>query len=149
MSQLDPKFNDLFQVAVFDMNSLSVVFFIDDVSLSKSPVISISWQGITNTHGLLKSPRKSEANILAKSAEEVLFILTKDSNINVIDGHTGKSICSRPWNTKKESIAISLYVIGKYIYPFHWKNKTLEVCLDSRSQNSEKFLNFRWQCFCF
>lgn len=116
MSKQDPKFNDLFQVAVVDMNSLSVVFFIDDVSLSKSPVISISWQ-ITNTHGLLKSPKQSEANILANSAEEVLFILTKDSNINVIDGHTGKSICSRAWKMKKESFAISMYVIGKYIYP--------------------------------
>ncbi|XP_060674282.1 uncharacterized protein LOC107430890 isoform X2 [Ziziphus jujuba] len=98
-------------VTVIDMSSLSVIFFIDDVSCSKSPVISLSWQEIVNAHSLLKSPKHSEANTQESFIEEVMFISTKDAKINLIDGHTGKSICSRPWNMKKELVAISMYVI--------------------------------------
>lgn len=130
------------------MISLSIIFFVDDVSFSKSPVISISWQEITHTNSLLKRQKHLEGKVLANSVEEVMFILTKDASINVIDGQTGKSICPHPWNMKKESIAISMYVIGKYIYPF-LNNKILGVFLDSSSQNSKKLLNSRGHCFCF
>lgn len=109
------------------MSSLSVIFFIDDVSCSKSPVISLSWQEIVNAHSLLKSPKHSEANTQESFIEEVMFISTKDAKINLIDGHTGKSICSRPWNMKKELVAISMYVIGKYNFPSPKEQDTLDL----------------------
>ncbi|XP_062095137.1 uncharacterized protein LOC133801026 isoform X2 [Humulus lupulus] len=102
------------RVAVIDMSSLSVVFFLSDSSSSISPVISISWTEIANSHNQSKSSKNSEnseTNDSLNSAREVMFILTKDANINVIDGCNGNSISPRPGNLKKESIAISMYVI--------------------------------------
>jgi hypothetical protein len=32
----------------------------------------------------------------------------------MIDGGTGSMISSHPWHPKKKSVAISMYVIGKY-----------------------------------
>lgn len=112
------------QVAMLDTSSLSILFFIEDVSFSSSPVISMTWKEITNPQGLLKSSKLSETKAPVHPAEEVMFILTKDTNIHLICGNTGNMIIPRPWHSKKDSIAISMYVIGKY--RFHLgKHKTL------------------------
>lgn len=108
--------NHSFQVAVIDTTLLSVTFFLNDVSCSNSPVISIISKDIANSHALVKSPKLSETNTVINSTKEAVFILTKDAKINVIDGHNGNMITTRPWNLKKESIAVSMYVIGKYCF---------------------------------
>ncbi|PON51137.1 WD repeat containing protein [Parasponia andersonii] len=110
------------RLAVIDMSSLSVAFFLNDVSCSNSPVISISWKELANSHSLAKSPKNSETNTSLHSAKEVMFILRKDAKINVVDGINGNMICPRPWNLKKESIAISMYVIGKYCFLLQQKD---------------------------
>nr|XP_011466469.1 PREDICTED: uncharacterized protein LOC101312178 isoform X2 [Fragaria vesca subsp. vesca] len=98
-------------VAMLDTSSLSILFFIKDASFSSSPVISMTWKEITNPQGLLKSTKLSETKSPVHPAEEVLFILTKDANIHLICGNTGNVIIPRPWQLKKEAIAISMYVI--------------------------------------
>ncbi|KAM2983922.1 hypothetical protein FF2_009786 [Malus domestica] len=98
-------------VAVLDASSFSVLFFIKDASFSSSPVISMIWKELTNSQGLLKSPKVSGTKSTVSPVEEVIFILTKDANIHVIDGNTGNLIIPQPWHLKKESIAISMYVI--------------------------------------
>ncbi|KAM1198448.1 hypothetical protein ACFX2H_009798 [Malus domestica] len=100
-------------VAVLDASSFSVLFYIKDASFSSSPVISMIWKELTNSQGLLKSPKVSGTKSTVSPVEEVIFILTKDANIHVIDGNTGNLIIPQPWHLKKESIAISMYVIGK------------------------------------
>ncbi|XP_048439524.1 uncharacterized protein LOC103930534 isoform X2 [Pyrus x bretschneideri] len=98
-------------VAMLDASSFSVLFFIKDASFSSSPVISMIWKELTNSQGLLKSPRVSGTKSTVSPVEEVIFILTKDANIHVIDGNTGNLIIPQSWHFKKESIAISMYVI--------------------------------------
>ncbi|KAM1597810.1 hypothetical protein EV1_032583 [Malus domestica] len=98
-------------VAVLDTSSFSVLFFIKDASFSSSPVISMTWKELTNSQWLLKSPKVSETKSTANLAEEVMFVLTKDANIHVIDGNAGNLIIPQPWHLKKESIALSMYVI--------------------------------------
>lgn len=97
---------------MLDTSSLSVLFLKD--GLSSSPIISMTWKELTQTDGLVKSPKHSKTKIPVSPAVEVIFVLTKDAKINVIDGGTGSTINTRPWNLKKESVAISMYVIGKY-----------------------------------
>ena len=104
------------------MSSLSVAFFLNNVSGSNSPVISISWKELANSHSLAKSPKNLETNNSLNSAKEVMFILTKDSKINVIDGFNGKMISPQPWSLKKESVAISMYVIGKCCFQLQNNN---------------------------
>ncbi|XP_058002997.1 uncharacterized protein LOC110665372 isoform X2 [Hevea brasiliensis] len=96
------------RVAVLDMSSLSVLFFTDFVSSSSSPVISVTWTNYENIGSLVKSPK--ETNIVANPAEEVMFFLTKDAFLKIIDSGGGM-INSHPWHPKKKSIAISMYVI--------------------------------------
>ncbi|XP_062002443.1 uncharacterized protein LOC133720246 [Rosa rugosa] len=98
-------------VAMLDTSSLSILFFIKDAYFSSSPIISMTWKEITNPQGLLKSSKLSETKSPVHPAEEVMFILTKDANIHLICGNTGNMIIPRPWHLKKESIAISMYVI--------------------------------------
>ena len=84
------------------------------MSCSSFPIISITWKELTYTYSLVKSPKHSETKVPAYSAEEVIFVLTKDANINLFEGGTGKIISTQPWHFKKPSIAISMYVIGEY-----------------------------------
>lgn len=102
----------LFQVAVLDTSSLSVLFLKDGVS--SSPIISITWKELKHMDSVVKSLKHSETKIAVCPAQEVMFVLTKDAKINMIDGGTGHLISTRPWYLKKESVAISMYVIGKY-----------------------------------
>lgn len=112
------KFIYSFQLAVIDMSMLSVAFILNDVSCSSSPVVSVTWKEQTNSHSLVNSPKHSETETLINSAKEVMLILTKDTKIKVIDGCNGNVINTRPWSLKKESIAISMYVIGKYCFVY-------------------------------
>lgn len=100
------------RIAVFDVSSLSVLFFTEGISNSSSPIITMFWkEHSVATNSPLKSPRHSGAKSAINYAEEPLFILTKDAKINVFDGTTGNMISPRPWHLKKESVAISMYVI--------------------------------------
>lgn len=102
----------LFQVAVLDINSLSVSFLTDCLSDPSSPVISMTWKALMQTDSHIKSPKLSESKIPDNAAEESIFVLTKDAKIYVIHGR-GSVISSRPMHLK-ESTVISMYVIGKY-----------------------------------
>ncbi|WCJ28042.1 transducin family protein / WD-40 repeat family protein [Euphorbia peplus] len=99
------------RVAVLDLISLAVLFSSDCLSSSTSPVVSLTWKKSENVSSLVKNPKHSETDILVNNAEEVLFVLTKDAFLNIVDGSTGSMISSHPWHQKKKSIAISMYVI--------------------------------------
>lgn len=99
---------------MLDTSSSLVLFWIDGVSCSSFPIISITWEELSYTHSLVKSPKHSETKVPAYSSEEVIFVLTKDARINLFEGGTGKIVGTQPWHLKKPSVAISMYVIGKY-----------------------------------
>lgn len=115
------------------MNLLSVLFLIDGVPSSSSPITSMVWKQQACFQSAVNSPKKVETPS-EKSLEEILFILSRDGKINVVEGDTGKTISSRPFHVK-ESTAISMYVIGKYKFhqeyyidsvllhlAYHWKH---------------------------
>ncbi|KAL4032057.1 hypothetical protein IC575_010357 [Cucumis melo] len=100
------------RIAVLDVSSSSVLLFTEAISNSSFPIITMIWkEHSAATHGPLKSPRHSGAKSAINYSEESLFILTKDAKINVFDGSSGNVINPRPWHLKKESVAISMYVI--------------------------------------
>ncbi|XP_038903847.1 LOW QUALITY PROTEIN: uncharacterized protein LOC120090335 [Benincasa hispida] len=100
------------RIAVLDVSSSSVLFFMDAISNSSSPIITMIWkEHSAATNSPLKSPRHSGAKSAINYAEELLFILTKDAKINVFCGSVGNMISPRPWHLKKESVPISMYVI--------------------------------------
>ncbi|KAJ7949994.1 transducin family protein / WD-40 repeat family protein [Quillaja saponaria] len=99
------------RVAVFDMTSLTILFLVDMESCARAPVSSMTWMDQACVHRHVKSPKHSETKVTGDHAEEVIFIFSKDTNINVIEGGTGKTIGNWPVHLKKESVAISMYVI--------------------------------------
>ncbi|CAJ1806225.1 unnamed protein product [Sphenostylis stenocarpa] len=96
------------RVAVCNMTSLSVLFLIDGAPCSTSPITSLLWkqEAFFQSYVNLKQDTAS-----GNSLEEILFVLSQDSKINIVDGNSGKMISSRPLHVK-ESTAISMYVIG-------------------------------------
>ncbi|KAI5561292.1 hypothetical protein BDE02_16G105500 [Populus trichocarpa] len=99
------------RVVVLDTSSLAVLFSTESVSSSCSPVISVNWVECINTCSLVKSPKHSDSNMPINPTEQVMFFLTKDATLYMIDGGTGSMISSHPWHPKKKSVAISMYVI--------------------------------------
>lgn len=100
------------------MKSFSVLFLSDGVPNSNSPIISMVWKQEACFQSTANSPKQPETPS-GNSFEEILFVLSRDGKINVVEGDTGKMISSRPMHVK-ESTAISMYVIGKY--KFHQKH---------------------------
>ncbi|KAF8396949.1 hypothetical protein HHK36_018585 [Tetracentron sinense] len=101
------------RVAVLDISSLSVLFITDCVSGSSSPVISIVVKAFAGIHCLINSPKHSGSKSPDDPAEGIMFILTRNAHIVVTNSVTGNLIGSRVMHLKKESTAISMYVIGK------------------------------------
>lgn len=139
-----------FQVVVLDMSSLAVLFSTESVSSSCSPVISVNWVECINTCSLVKSPKHSDSNMPINPTGQVMFFLTKDATLYMIDGGTGSMISSHPWHPKKKSVAISMYVIGKYNLKVEVNKSFVSLYLTF----TNKFWNFififfnRWQSFC-
>uniref|UniRef100_A0A6N2KRJ9 V-SNARE coiled-coil homology domain-containing protein n=1 Tax=Salix viminalis TaxID=40686 RepID=A0A6N2KRJ9_SALVM len=75
-------------VVVLDTSSLAVLFTTESVSSSCSPVISVNWVGCINTCSLVKSPKHSDSNMPITPTEQVMFFLTKDATLYMIDGGT-------------------------------------------------------------
>ncbi|XP_004514218.1 uncharacterized protein [Cicer arietinum] len=107
-------------VAVCDTKSLSVLFLIDGVPSSTSPITSLVWKQEACLQNALNSPKQPETPS-GNSLEEILFILSRDGKMNVVEGDTGKMVSSRPLHVK-ESTAISMYVIDDSISTFETSN---------------------------
>ncbi|KAH1199344.1 Syntaxin-binding protein 5 [Glycine max] len=94
------------RIAVCNMTSLSVLFLIDGVPSSSSPITSLVWKQEAYFLSGVNSLKQSETDS-GNSLEEILFVLSRDGKINIVDSDSGKIICSRPLQVK-ESTAISI-----------------------------------------
>lgn len=100
------------QVAMLNMSSLSIMFRTDCVSGVHSPIMSIAFHD--NPH--ISVGTASTENHNAGNPDEsagVMLVLTKDANVFIIDSITGKMISTQRIHPKKESAAISMYVIDE------------------------------------
>ncbi|KAK8913543.1 hypothetical protein KSP39_PZI023707 [Platanthera zijinensis] len=99
------------QVAMLDMSSFATLFLIDHVSSTSSQVISIVMQMIPQINSMMSSPKHLTPDDLKESSEVLMFILTKDGNVTIVDSTKGNTKNSRSMHTKKDTAAISMYVI--------------------------------------
>lgn len=95
---------------MLDIASLAVLFCTDCASGTKSAVISASNHAISQ-HVLQEISSKQPCS-QADSIEAILTF-TRDSQIAVIDGRSGVIIGSGLLQPNKESVAVSIHVIGK------------------------------------
>ncbi|XP_057947771.1 uncharacterized protein LOC131143469 [Malania oleifera] len=99
------------RVVVLNMSSFSVLYSIDSVSGSSSPVLSMTWKTFKNSHIIVKGSMSSGSDISGNPVEELMFILTKDANVTIVDVGTGKMISCWSSRLKRKSAAISMHVI--------------------------------------
>ncbi|PHT72599.1 hypothetical protein T459_23384 [Capsicum annuum] len=78
------------RVAVLDMTSLSVLFLSDSVSVGSSSLVTLIAKRFVHSDGNSKSPKQSE--LPENHMEELMFILTEDAKIYVIDGGNENNI---------------------------------------------------------
>ncbi|XP_068644176.1 uncharacterized protein [Aristolochia californica] len=101
------------QVAVIDLENSSVLFRKDCIYSLNTPIISVVPCGYTHISNLIASNPIAEDTRSPDGLQEgVLFILTKDAHIVVIDIVTGDMLSSQSSRFKSGSLAISMYVIG-------------------------------------
>ncbi|RDY11218.1 Syntaxin-binding protein 5, partial [Mucuna pruriens] len=93
---------------VCNMTSLSVLFLIDGVPSSSSPITSMVWKQEACFQSDVNSLKQSETDS-GNSLEEILFVLSRDGKINILNGDSGKIISSQPLHVK-ESTSISMQV---------------------------------------
>ncbi|PIA59457.1 hypothetical protein AQUCO_00400380v1 [Aquilegia coerulea] len=100
------------RVGMLDMNSLSVLFLTDSISSSSSPVISLTEKASLDIYNII-SPNEESMN--PKDPADVLFILTRDLNLLIVDSVTGNLIGSRQMKQTEDSTAVAMYIIESSI----------------------------------
>ncbi|KAL1533424.1 hypothetical protein AAHA92_33309 [Salvia divinorum] len=98
------------QIAVLDTGSASVIFVTDCISISKSPITSLSVRTCPTYHN---PADKSDNETESASGPEVVFVLTKDAQMVLVDCSTGNMISSQPTHPKEKSIAISMHILDQ------------------------------------
>lgn len=106
-------FTFVFQVAMLDISTFSVLFITDSLSNSNSPVLYLAVKSLSDTSNLTISPKDSDINTSNDTKKEALFFMTKDAHIVVCDSTTGHIFFSRSIH-HQESNAIYMCIIGKY-----------------------------------
>ncbi|KAH9614630.1 hypothetical protein KSS87_008334, partial [Heliosperma pusillum] len=100
-------------VAVLDMQSLSVLFLTNSVASSTSPIISAILKTCSDVYESSEGSKHMGSKNTEQLSTELIFTVTQDSKVNVLDSRTGSIIGTRPLHLKKEHKAISIYVLGK------------------------------------
>ncbi|XP_074308137.1 uncharacterized protein LOC141643014 [Silene latifolia] len=98
------------QVTVLSVNSPSVLFVIDALSSSSSPIVSLSSTIFRDNSGLAKSLDESESGRSAPR-KELTIALRRDALVATLDSSDGCIISSTPKEHIIESPAISMYIL--------------------------------------
>ncbi|KAF5736569.1 hypothetical protein HS088_TW14G00714 [Tripterygium wilfordii] len=99
------------RVAMVDTSSLSVLYLTEDVSSSSSTVYSLAVKSFSDASNSAKFPKNDESKCFGNPEKWELFIMTKDAHVIVCDGTNDNIVVSKPVYPKKESTAVSLYII--------------------------------------
>ncbi|XP_011654994.1 uncharacterized protein LOC101208658 isoform X2 [Cucumis sativus] len=99
------------QVAVIDSNTLSLLYLTNELSNSRSPVISLAIKVFRETNHLEASSEESIPKISNPPRKGMLLVMTKKSDLAVLDSTNGELISFQSTNAK-ELTSISMYLIA-------------------------------------
>lgn len=100
---------------MLNLSSLSVLYVLDTLSSPNSHVVSISPAISLETYGLAASLDHSVPHGKTESGKELIFALTSNLHIAVLDTSNGNVIGSVS-KQHNESTAISMYILGKLYF---------------------------------
>lgn len=96
---------------MIDANTLSLLYLTNDVSNSRSPVISLAIKVFPETNHLEVSSEESTPKTAHPPIKGMLLVMTKKSDLAVLDSSNGELISFQSTNAK-ELTSISMYLIG-------------------------------------
>ncbi|VFQ77470.1 unnamed protein product [Cuscuta campestris] len=96
------------QVAVLDVGSPSVLFLLDCVSSSMSPINSLSAKAFSTINQNIVN---TECGTSYEVEEELALFLTRDGQIILMDINTGNMINSQPVHPEKVTTSVSLHIV--------------------------------------
>nr|KJB76196.1 hypothetical protein B456_012G077100 [Gossypium raimondii] len=99
------------RVAMLDVGTSSVLFITDSLSRSNCSVSSLAMISFTDTNTLINNSKDSTSTNLNDGEKGLVFIMTRDAYLAVLDGRTGHMVSSQSIPQKKESSAISMYIL--------------------------------------
>ncbi|GMP51244.1 hypothetical protein CsSME_00017548 [Camellia sinensis var. sinensis] len=91
-----------FPVQALQFTSCGAKLAADCVSAPSSPVISVTWKTVANTNGRVRSPKNSGSNIADNPVEELIFVLTKDAKVYIINGGSEGNVAVSGLSNKKQ-----------------------------------------------
>ncbi|XP_050209690.1 uncharacterized protein LOC126660311 [Mercurialis annua] len=118
------------KVAMLDISTLSVIFVIDTVSNSESPVKSLAVKSFPGT-----STEDIEPKSKADHVKSELVVMTKDAQFVTVDGSSGTIISSQSLQSERDLNVISMHIIEDLISDMS-NEKQLNVIPNSEA-NSE------------
>ncbi|KAK4436503.1 Syntaxin-binding protein 5 [Sesamum alatum] len=122
------------KVAVLDTSSPSVLFVTDCVSSLSSPVISVAVK--SSPDNCENSVNNSDDGTGSESSTQIVFFLTRDAHMVLMDSTTGNMISSPPVLPKEKSIAISMYLLElKHPHPEGSRNDSIMSSQDIKAQS--------------
>lgn len=96
---------------MIDSNTLSLLYLTNELSNSRSPVISLAIKVFRETNHLEASSEESIPKISNPPRKGMLLVMTKKSDLAVLDSTNGELISFQSTNAK-ELTSISMYLIG-------------------------------------
>ncbi|MBA0781539.1 hypothetical protein Gotri_002460, partial [Gossypium trilobum] len=90
-------------VAMLDVGTSSVLFITDSLSRSNCSVSSLAMISFTDTNTLINNSKDSTSTSLNDGEKGLVFIMTRDAYLAVLDGRTGHMVSSQSIPQKKES----------------------------------------------
>ncbi|XP_057786448.1 uncharacterized protein LOC131003899 isoform X2 [Salvia miltiorrhiza] len=120
------------QIAVLDTSSASVIFVTDCISNSKSPITSLSVRTCPTRHNPVE---KSDNETESTSGPEIVFVLTRDAQMVLMDCSTGNMISSQPTHPKEKSIAISMHILDQHHLAEGSKSVSVTYSQHTEAQN--------------
>ncbi|KAK6943476.1 hypothetical protein RJ641_024578, partial [Dillenia turbinata] len=79
------------QVAVFDLSLPSVLYLTDPLSGPGLPIISVTSRTFRLSHRLVNSTKHQGSKVSGRTEQEIIFVLTKDAKVFVLDGVTDEN----------------------------------------------------------
>ncbi|GAB2210661.1 hypothetical protein Droror1_Dr00015939 [Drosera rotundifolia] len=99
------------QIAMLDVSSTSVSFLID--TLPKSPIVSLAMGTFLGPCSLDGVDQSTEG--MVKHAENLTFVLQRDSRIATLSSSAGNIISSHSLHPEKQLAAVAIHIIGKWL----------------------------------
>ncbi|XP_072055150.1 uncharacterized protein [Arachis hypogaea] len=96
------------QVAMLDINTSSVLFLMKTEPDSPSAVVSLTAKFSDSCS--VNIPQQSVSDNSDSSEKGILFIITRDANLVVVDTSNGNMVCSRSMSVNAKLNAVSMYV---------------------------------------